>query len=159
MDCKIRKLRQEEYGILADFLYEAIYIPEGMDMPPRSIIEQPKLQLYISDFGKEADYALAAEMGGRIIGVAWARIMDDYGHVDDETPSLAISLYKEYRGRGIGTELMRQLLYLLKENSYKKASLSVQKANYACKMYQKLGFDAVAENEEEYIMVKQLENC
>ena len=156
MDYKIRKLKQDEYGILADFLYEAIYIPQGVDAPPRSIIEQPELQLYISQFGKEADYALAAEADGRIVGVAWARIMEDYGHIDDETPSLAISLYKKYRGQGIGTELMRQLLQLLKENNYKRASLSVQKANYACKMYQKLGFETVEENKEEYIMVKQL---
>ena len=29
--------------------------------------------------------------------------MSDYGHIDDDTPSFAISLYKEYCGRGIGT--------------------------------------------------------
>ena len=40
--------------------------------------------------------------------------MNDYGHVDDDTPSFAISLYKENRGRGIGTELMRRMLGLLK---------------------------------------------
>lgn len=33
------------------------------------------------------------------IGAVWTRIMDDYGHVDDDTPSFAISLYKEYRGQ------------------------------------------------------------
>lgn len=142
--------------MLADFLYEAIYIPKGVDMPPRSIIEQPELQLYISDFGKETDYALAAEKDGRLMGAAWARIMDDYGHIDDETPSLAISLYKEYRGRGIGTELMRRLLQIMKENGWQRVSLSVQKANYACKMYQKLGFETVAEKGEELIMVKRL---
>ena len=57
--------------------------------------------------------------------------MNDYGHVDDETPSFAVSLYKEYRGRGIGTELMRRMLDLLKSRGYKKASLAMQKANYA----------------------------
>ena len=60
--------------------------------------------------------------------------MDDYGHVDDETPSFAISLYKEYRGQGIGNQLMVKMLELLKQQGYKKASLAVQKANYAVKM-------------------------
>ena len=51
---------------------------------------------------------------------------------------------------------MREMLKLLKENGYKKASLAVQKANYAVKMYKKLGFEVVDENEEEYIMVYKL---
>ena len=82
--------------------------------------------------------------------------MNDYGYVDDDTPSFAISLYKEYRGQGIGTQLMIKMLELLKENGYKRASLAVQKANYAVKMYEKVGFKIVDENEEEYIMVCEL---
>ena len=82
--------------------------------------------------------------------------MNDYGHVDDDTPSFAISLYKEYRGQGIGTQLMIKMLEHLKENGYKRASLAVQKANYAVKMYEKVGFKIVDENEEEYIMVCEL---
>ena len=53
MNYCIRKLREDEQGILADFLYEAIYISEGVEAPARNIIEQPELQLYISDWGKE----------------------------------------------------------------------------------------------------------
>ena len=34
----------------------------------------------------------------------------------------------------------------------KRASLAVQKANYAVKMYRKVGFEIVGENAEEYIM-------
>ena len=82
--------------------------------------------------------------------------MNDYGHVDDDTPSFAISLYEEYRGRGIGTEMMRRMLWLLKEQGYKKASLAVQKANYAVRMYEKVGFRTVDEDDEEYIMVCEL---
>ena len=52
MDYKIRKIKEAEYSVLGDFLYEAIFIPEGVKPPPREIIEQPELQVYISDFGK-----------------------------------------------------------------------------------------------------------
>ena len=82
--------------------------------------------------------------------------MDDYGHVDDETPSFAISLYKEYRGQGIGSQLMERMLELLKRQGYEKASLAVQKTNYAVKMYENVGFKTVDENAEEYIMVCEL---
>lgn len=83
-------------------------------------------------------------------------IMNDYGHIDDETLSLAISLYEEYRHLGLGTALMREMLQFLKDKGYKQISLSVQKANYAVNMYRKVGFAVVKENEEEYIMVCRL---
>ncbi len=153
---QIRKIRENEYPILSDFLYEAIFIPEGMEKPPKSIIERPELQVYIEDFGKEDDWCLVAEIKEKIIGAVWVRIMDDYGHIDDETPSFAISLYEEYRNLGIGTALMEAMLQFLREKGYKQTSLSVQKVNYAVCMYQKAGFEIIDENEEEYIMVCRL---
>ena len=153
----LRTLRKEETELLKDFLYEAIFVPEGVEPPDRSIIEQPELSIYYDDFGSgNADNCIVAEDNGKVIGAVWTRIMNDYGHVDDETPSFAISLYKEYRGRGIGTELMKKMLLQLKEQGYKKASLAVQKANYAVKMYKKVGFKIIDENSEEYIMVCDL---
>ena len=153
----IRRLRDDEHDLLKDFLYEAIFIPEGVEPPARSIIEQPELALYYEDFGSgPADNCLVAEVDGTVVGAVWTRIMNDYGHVDDETPSFAISLYEEYRGRGIGTALMRSMLDLLRDQGYHKTSLAVQKANYAVRMYEKVGFRTVGANDEEYIMVCEL---
>ena len=153
----LREIKENETEILKDFLYEAIFIPEGMELPPREIIERPELKLYYDGFGSgEADFCIVADDEGKVIGAIWTRIMNDYGHVDEETPSFAISLYKEYRGQGIGTKLMKEMLYLLKEKGYKRASLTVQKANYAVKMYENVGFKTVDENDEEYIMVCEL---
>ena len=128
MKYNIREIKTNEYELLKDFLYEAIFIPEGIEPPSRTIINQPELQIYFMDFGKQ----------------------------DDDTPSFAISLYKEYRGMGIGTEMMRQMLALLKKKGYRKASLAVQQANYAVKMYQRVDFEIVDQNEEEYIMICNL---
>ena len=153
----IRKLRTNETELLKDFLYEAIFIPEGVEPPEREIIENPELRVYTDDFGsRRGDNCLVAECNGRVVGAVWTRIMDDYGHVDDETPSFAISLYKEYRSQGIGTELMKEMLDVLKAQGYKRASLAVQKANYAVRMYRNVGFETVDENDEEYIMVCDL---
>ena len=153
----IRPLQKNETELLRDFLYEAIFIPEGVEPPAREIIDQPELKLYYEDFGAgKADFSLVAENDGKVVGAVWTRIMNDYGHVDYETPSFAISLNKEYRGQGIGTKLMKEMLGLLKEKGYKRASLAVQKANYAVKMYQNVGFKTVDENTEEYIMICEL---
>ena len=129
MEYTVREMRENEYYLLKDFLYEAIYIPEGVCPPPRSVIELPELQVYISDFGKRKD---------------------------DITPSFSISLYKEYRKLGIGKALMEKMLHYLKLKGYEKASLSVQKENYALRLYKNLGFQTVRETDEEYIMVKYL---
>ena len=157
MDYTIRKIKETEYPLLKYFLYEAIFLPDGIEAPPKSIVEIPELQVYISGFGSDPhDIALIAEVENKAIGAVWVRIMNDYGHIDDETPSFAISLYKEYRGLGIGTEMMKAMLAILKDRGYRQASLAVQKANYAVEMYRKVGFEIVGENDEEYIMVNRL---
>ena len=153
----IRCVQEGEMDLLKDFLYEAIFVPKGMEPPPRDIIDRPELRLYIDDFGsRKGDNCLVADFGGKVVGAVWTRIMNDYGHVDDYTPSFAISLYKEYRGQGIGSRLMVEMLELLKSQGYERASLAVQKTNYAVKMYEKIGFETVDENDEEYIMVCEL---
>lgn len=153
----IREIRPEEIPVLESFLYEAIFIPEGSPEPPRSIIENEDLQVYVRDFGKKPDdRCLVAEKDGKIVGAVWTRIMDDYGHIDNQTPSLAISLYREYRNRGIGTQLMRRMLEKLKADGYKSVSLSVQKANYALQMYRKAGFIPVSDHGDELLMVCRL---
>ena len=145
-----------EYPMLNDFLYEAIFIPDGIEPPPRNIITSPELQIYVDRLGElKDDFALVAEVEKKVVGAVWVRIMNDYGHIDDKTPSLAISLYKEYRGQGIGTDMMKEMLSLLKAHGYKRVSLSVQKTNYAVEMYRKIGFDIVRGNEEEWIMLWQ----
>lgn len=123
-------------------------------MAPKSIVRKPELQVYIKDFGKETDdYCLCAEVNDKIIGAVWVRNIKGYGSVDDVTPEFAISLYKDYRGQGIGTEMMKHMLNYLKNPGYKQTSLAVQKANYALKIYLAVGFRIVDDNEEEYIMV------
>lgn len=157
MNYRIREMRHNEYSLLDDFLYEAIFVPDGMQPPPRTVIQLPELQVYVADFGKEKDdICFLAETDGRAVGAVWVRVMDDYGHIEDGVPSFAISLFKEYRGRGIGTALMKRMLHELKQRGYQKASLAVQKANFAVRMYQNVGFDIIAEKEEEYMMVCRL---
>ena len=157
MEAKLRRLEKDETALLKVFLYEAIFIPEGVTPPPRNIVEWPELRVYTDDFGtRQGDNCLVAVVDHKVVGAVWTRIMNDYGHIDDETPSFAISLLKTYRGQGIGTEMMREMLSLLKTQGYRRASLAVQKANDAVKLYQKVGFKIANENADEYIMVCDL---
>lgn len=154
----IRELKSSEYVELEKFLYEAIYIPEGTAPPPQEIIKRPELQVYVKDFGtREADVCFVAEVDKKIVGACWSRIMNDYGHIDNKTPSLALSVLKNFRRRGIAIALMNKLCSRLEKN-FKHVSLSVQKENLAAvELYRKLNFEIVDERGEEYLMLKNLE--
>lgn len=157
MKYTIRTMQKQEYPLLENFLYEAIFIPNGVAAPPKNIIFLPELQTYIQNFGSsESDFALVVETENQIAGAVWVRMINDYGHINDITPSLAFSLYKEYRGQGIGSALLKEILSLLKAHGYPSVSLSVQKANYAAQMYLKLGFEIAEEKGDEWIMVCHL---
>jgi hypothetical protein len=72
MDYRIRTILEGEVGLLKVFLYEAIFVPEGVQAPPKSIINQPKLQVYLADFGKKKDdIGLIAKVDQKAVGAVW----------------------------------------------------------------------------------------
>jgi ribosomal protein S18 acetylase RimI-like enzyme len=152
-----RFFREDDFPLLENLLYEAIFQPEGAEPLPRDIIKKPEIDSAIRDFGKkEGDFCIFAELDGKTVGGAWMRISDDatksFGHIDSETPELVIAVFKEYRKLGIGRGLMHHLIDSAFKR-YKQISLSVDKRNYAVKMYKELGFETVRENEQDYVMV------
>lgn len=154
---QVREIIPADYQALEDFLYHAIFVPPGVEAPPRDIIHHPDVFIYIDGFGsKSGDMGVVAEADGRIVGAAWERIIPAFGHVDDKTPELAISVLPEYRGRGVGAAMMARLFELLRESGYRQTSLAVQKMNAAVRFYQRLGYETVRESVEEFIMVKDL---
>lgn len=73
--------------------------------------------------------------------------MQDYGHIDDETPSLAISVLKNFRRQGIATNLMKNLPDKIFSAKFNQVSLSVQKSNkIALNFYKKLDFKIFQDN-------------
>ena len=155
--CEIRKIKKSETDLLERFLYLAIFVPEGTEPPPPDIVKRPELRVYTDGFYlNEGDTAFLAVKDGKPIGAAWARIMDDYGHIDNKTPSLAVSVFEEHRGKGTGTSLLTALINELREQGYGRVSLSVQKANRAFGLYKRLGFVTVREDDEEAVMARYL---
>ena len=157
----IRDIEPEDYPLLGDFLWHAIFLPPGAEALPRDVIFQQEIYVYIDGFGgKPGDCGVVAEAGanasGRIVGAAWTRIIPAFGHIDDDTPELALSVLPEYRGQRVGTMLMTRLFALLRERGYARTSLAVQQKNAAVRFYERLGYTIVGRSAEEYIMVKEL---
>jgi len=161
-----RFFEKKDFPLLEELLYEAIFQPEGTEPLPHDIIKIPETYNYIKDFGKrKGDFCMFAEFNGKTVGGAWVRILDGkpkgYGYIDSTTPELAIAVFKKYRNIGIGRGLMNNLIDLVLIQGirgYKQISLSVDKTNYAVKMYKTFGFEILHENEHDYIMVLKLQN-
>lgn len=156
----IRELEKDEYHLLKEFTYQAIFQRDEANPIPRSVLDDPQVKAFYKDFGREGDECLVAIVDGKLAGAAWTRIIagetKGFGNIDENTPEFAVSLFYEYRGLGIGTKLMQRMLELLEGKGHKCATLAVQKDNYAVKMYKKLGFSILKEMEEEYLMVYEM---
>ena len=162
INAKVRVMRKSDYECLNEFLYQAIFNPKGAVRPPRNVIYEPEIFVYIKDFGTQpGDLGVVAEQNGQVIGAAWTRIIPAYGRIDNETPELAISIFPEFRSYGIGTKLMKKLFEVLRKTGYKQTSLFVQKDNPAVRFYQRLGCEESGERTDhaghkDYLMIKDL---
>lgn len=141
-------------------LYEAIFIPEGTEKLPKDIVKRPELWRYISKFGRSGDICLVAEIYGKLAGAIWTRIFNvnekGYGFVNADTPELSMAVAEQYRHKGIGTLLLKEIIRKLTEQNYQQVSLSVDKQNYAFDFYIKQGFEIFQTTEKSATLIKQL---
>ena len=109
------------------------------------------LARYVQGFGRDGDVGFVAETKqNQVIGAAWLRLWTDsnkgYGYVSNEIPELAIAVHPNYRGQGIGTRLLNQLLNHA-SSQLLSVSLSVRADNPALRLYERLGFMLVPGSE------------
>jgi len=157
----IRGMRPSDFPLMEDFMYEAIYHPNPANPYPKKVIYYPQVRVYWDNWGAgKDDHCLLASVNEKPVGAVWIRTfqgeLKGCGYIDEQTPEIAIALFKEYRNQGIGTEMMKQMIAFMKTEHYRQVSLSVTKGNPAIRLYERLGFRATDENDEDYIMLLQL---
>jgi ribosomal protein S18 acetylase RimI-like enzyme len=87
---------------------------------------------------------VAGEPAGRLIVARWP----------EELRVVDIALLPEYRGRGIGGTLMRQLIEEADDRGV-KTSIHVERFNPAQRLYTRLGFRPVAEAGDVYLLLER----
>lgn len=156
----IRALTPVDESILWKMLYHAIYVPSGQSPPDRGIIHQPELARYACGWGCQHDsgFIALAQSTGIPLGVAWLRLLTGenrgYGYIDDNTPELSIAVLPGYRGQGIGTALLSEIIQSARYR-YPAVSLSVNSANPACRLYQRLGFQIIKRKEDDSLIMRK----
>ncbi|MEL6381081.1 MAG: N-acetyltransferase [Cyanobacteria bacterium J06626_18] len=156
MKCSIRSITLEDESFLWEMLYQAIHVPEGQPALPRTIVQIPELARYVQGWGREGDVGFLSILTttNQPIGAVWLPLpigeYKGYGYIDDDTPELSIAVLPEYRGQGVGTQLLTHLLTSAWDEA--PISLSVSAANSAVRLYQRFGFEIVGYNDDSLTM-------
>jgi len=151
MGVRIRALGPADTPLLWDYLRLSIFVRPGDPLPPPDAVDRPEMACYVEQWGRYGDDGVLAveDTTGEDLGAAWLRLWPGpetgYGFVDRSTPELGIAVRPEQRGRGIGTCLLDALLDRASRH-HRAVSLSVALDNPAVRLYQRLGFRAIAES-------------
>lgn len=139
------------------FVEAALWHPEMERQSLDDLLRIPQLQRYFIDWGRPSDAALIAEVGKRCVGAAWYRFFlseePGYGFVKESIPELGIAVMLEYRGRSIGTKLLRALINTAKTRGCSGLSLSVASTNPARRLYERQGFVTVGKAGSSWTML------
>lgn len=157
---KIRRLKKANEPFLWEMLYHALYVSEGHDPFPKEIVTEPEIAKYVLGWGKAGDLGLAVidEVIEQPVGAVWIRLFTSenrgYGYVDNDIPELSIAILPNYRNRGLGTDLMNRMISEAGRR-YPGLSLSVSSDNPAKRLYQRLGFEIIAQHGTSFTMMKR----
>jgi ribosomal protein S18 acetylase RimI-like enzyme len=149
MEYIFRTIKPSDAPLLKEFLYLAIYVPEGEQPPAREIVERPELSRYLENWGQPGDIGFIAELRkkSKPIGAAWFRQFSKekpgYGFVAENIPELSIAVLPEYRRQGLGRDLLYRLIHQARLEGFPGLSLSVSKQNPAIRLYERLDFKPV----------------
>jgi GNAT superfamily N-acetyltransferase len=154
---QIRDLRADETAFLRDMLYAAIAWNPARELPPKEqLLELPQLTMFHEGWGRDGDTGLVAEEDGRRLGLAWYRFFTQAVHgegfVDERTPEVAVAVADGQRGRGVGTALLEAIHACAREQGVEQISLSVDHDNPARRLYERLGYVAIAPEDERMVL-------
>lgn len=135
----------------------------------KKVEDIPELSIYEKHYGfSNKDIGLYALIGQKIAGAAWIRLLKESdapsAYIDDATPVLIIGVKPEFRGQGIGSAMLEQLLLEIAVH-YEQISVSVVLGSPAVTFYERFGFARVERSENKspvdgsdlIIMTKKLE--
>jgi GNAT superfamily N-acetyltransferase len=151
----------EDARFLADMLVEAANWSPSAHRPRVQILADPALAPYISGWMRPGDAGLVAESpSGDLLGASWYRLFDQskpgHGFVAGGVPELTLGVSPLWRAQGVGRELLRGLARVASSAGYARLSLSVDRGNFAQRLYVSEGYVVARSDERADTMVKAL---
>ncbi len=144
MTASYRPLTASDEPFLWTALYHALYVAPGDAPFPPDIVQRTDIARYVSGWmQRDGDSGSLATVGDVPVGAVWLRRWTNaergYGWIDEQTPELSMALLPDWRGRGIGAQLLRRVLDETDAQG-DAVSLSVSAENPAVRLYRRVGF-------------------
>jgi GNAT superfamily N-acetyltransferase len=163
-DFTIRAAAPGDSEFLSDMLVEAVNWPPQRDWSRERIMLDPAIAHYVSGWMRPDDRGVVAiDTDGSLVGAAWLRYLPaadrGYGYVSDDVPELTMGVARPWRGQGVGQALLHAVLDAAREHGVVAVSLSVERANFAARLYSSAGFRTVESFEDSDTMVADLGAC
>jgi len=133
-------LRSSEQKIVTDMLHYAL----RLDQVNKTLSDIPKLAIYEEFYGfTSKDLGLYALVDNNLAGAVWIRRLNadhgSNGYIDDNTPILNIAVLPEFRGKGLGSQMLEQL-FIEAGALYAQICVSVVNNSPAIGFYERHGF-------------------
>ena len=147
MPVEIRAAEAADGPFLAEMLAAAAFWrPGGPDGSVADVMGQPELAHYVTGWPQPSDRGVVA-VDENPVGAAWFRFLPasdpGFGFVDAETPEVGMGVMLSRRGQGIGSRLLRSLVAQARGDGLATLSLSVERDNYARRLYERVGFRTI----------------
>ncbi|HZC60111.1 MAG TPA: GNAT family N-acetyltransferase [Streptosporangiaceae bacterium] len=144
----VRRAAAEDGPFMADMLVEAAnWSADWKKKSRRRVLSAPATAHYIAGWPRDSDLGVIAEADGAPVGAAWLRFLpaadQGYGFVAPGVPELTIGVAGDWRGRGVGRALLRALAGQARSVGIRQISLSVERKNFAQKLYFSEGYQVV----------------
>lgn len=160
LEFEIRDGKAGEIHFLREMLYEAAFWrPDAPRPPMEEGLSRPEFAKLLRDWGRTGDTCVVALLrNGTRIGAAWYRSWsnDDhsFGFVDPSIPELGMAVVESCRRMGVGSALLSAIVERAIQDNVGQISLSVEKDNPACLLYERHGFFTVGSVGNAWTMVR-----
>lgn len=126
----------------------AFWRPDGPCGSIDAVLQDPEVARYVSEWPLPGELGVVAETD-QPVGAAWLRFFTasdpGFGFVEADTPELSVGVVPQWRGRGVGRELLGALIAAARDAGIPALSLSVGSDNHARHLYAGLGFQPVTQ--------------
>lgn len=158
----IRSATSADADFLTDMLVAAVNWEPRRDRSREEVMADPEAAHYVSGWMNSTDLGVVAvSSAGQPIGAAWLRYLPatdpGYGFVRDDVPELGMGVVASWRGQGVGRTLLRSVLDAARAAGITAVSLSVERANFAVRLYESEGFRTVESFDQSDTMLADLE--
>lgn len=158
---RLRKAARSDARFLGDMLVEAINWAPARSTTRVDALADPAISRYIDGWKRPGDAGVVAiDSTGTPIGACWYRLFaadrPGFGFIAPGVPELTLGVVGIWRGEGIGRDLLRSALSQARQQGHSRMSLSVDRSNFATKLYQAEGFRTVERGASADTMVRVL---